>query len=123
MADQTLNVTPEVVQNLLTLRSEPKFGEEDFYPGAPSEEVRQKAETAVNAMLGRLATGLAKMPRKSYVLSEFQEMLRAFEDEDSEEREQACAYCERVMDILKIESSDGLLNTWLYGLDPEAHGL
>ena len=53
------------------------------------------------------------------MLSEFLEMLTAFEHEDTEEKEQACTYCERVMEILGIDSSDGALNTWLYGFDPE----
>jgi hypothetical protein len=119
MPDQSLIITPEVLQRLSALRSLSKFGEEDLYPGAPTEEVRLNAERAVNAMLDRLAVGLPESPRKSYVLSEFLEMLRAFEHEDTEEREQACTYCERVMHILGIASSDGGLNTWLYGFDPE----
>ena len=53
------------------------------------------------------------------MLSEFLEMLKAFKHEDTEEREQACTYCERVMGILGIASSDGALNSWLYGFDPE----
>ena len=119
MPDQSLIVTPEVLQRLSALRSQSKFGEEDLYPGAPTEEVRLNAERAVNTMLYRLAIGLPESPRKSYVLSEFLEMLKAFEHEDTEEREQACTYCERVMGILGIATSDGALNTWLYGFDPE----
>ena len=53
------------------------------------------------------------------MLSEFLEVLKVFEHEDIEEREQACAYCKRAMDILGIESSDGSLDTWLHGFDPE----
>ncbi len=119
MPDQSLTVTPQVLRHLSTLRSESKFIEEDLYPGAPTEEIRCRAEQAVNSMLDRLSVGLAQSPRKSYVLSEFLEMLKAFEDEDTEEKEQACTYCERVMKIVGIESSDGALNTWLYGFDPE----
>jgi hypothetical protein len=119
MADQALTVTPDVLRRLSALRSESKFNEEHLYPGAPNEEIRANSERAVNAMLDRLRDGLAQSPRKSYALSEFLEMLKAFEHEDTEERERACTYCERVMDILGIESSDGQLNTWLYGFDPE----
>jgi hypothetical protein len=36
------------------------------------------AEQAVNAMLDRLSCGLTESPLKSYVLSEFLEMLKAF---------------------------------------------
>src|SRR3954465_6606584 len=119
MPEQALSITPEVLEQLTALRSESKFQEEGFYPGAPTEEIRQCAEDAVNAMLERLQAGLSCSPQKSYVLSEFLEMLKAFERADTEEREQACSYCERVMEILSIGSSDGALNTWLYGFDPE----
>jgi hypothetical protein len=34
---------------------------------------------------------------------------------DTEDREQLCRYLEAMMDLLQIESSHGLLNTWLYG--------
>ena len=119
MSDQALSITPQLLQQLAALRAEPKFQEEGLYPGAPTEEIRQRSESAVNAMLDRLRSGLSRSPQKAYVLSEFLEMLKAFESEDTEEREQACSYCERVMEILSIESSDGALNTWLYGFDPE----
>jgi hypothetical protein len=121
MPDQTLIITPEVLRQLSVLRSSSKFQKEweHFYPGATNEDTRLAAEQAINAMLDRLPTGLRESPSKSYVLSEFLEMLEAFEPADSEEREQACNYCERVMKVLGIESSDGLLNTWLYGFDPE----
>jgi hypothetical protein len=119
MPDQSLIVTPEVLQRLSALRSQSKFNEENLYPGAPTEAIRRSAERAVNEMLDRIAVGLRESPRKSYVLSEFLEMLKAFEHEDTEEREQACTYCERVMGILDIASTDGALNSWLYGFDPE----
>jgi hypothetical protein len=118
MPDQALAITPEVLQQLGSLLSERKFEGEGLYPGAPDEDIRHRAEGAVNTMLGRLQVGLLPSPYKSYVLSEFLEMLKSFENDDTEEREQACSYCERVMDLLGIESSDGMLNTWLYGFDP-----
>ncbi len=99
MPDQTLVITPETLQRLSALRSEPKFHEENLYPGAPTEDVRLRLEQAVNGTLDRLSVGLQESPRKSFVLAEFLRMLKAFEAEDTEEREQACTYCERVMKI------------------------
>ena len=93
--DQALIVTPEVFERLSVLRSEPKFHQRNLYPGAPTEEIRQNAEAAANAMLDRLQIGLRESPRKAYLFSEFLMMLKAFDSEDTEEREQACAYCER----------------------------
>ncbi len=119
MPEHALILTSAVFDQMVALRSAPKFQEEGLYPGAPTEEIRKSAEIAINKMLDRLISGLSRSPQKSYVLSEFLEMLKAFEDDDTEERERACTYCERVMDLLGIESSDGALNTWLYGFDPE----
>ena len=56
---------------------------------------------------------------KSYVLGEFQSALNAFVSEDTEERERVCCYLERIMDCVRINNSDGLLNNWMYGFDPK----
>jgi hypothetical protein len=121
MSDQLPNITPETFRQLSTLRSEPKFHKawKRFYPGAPTEEIRLSTQRTVDDMLDRLQAGLQATPRKSYVLGEFLEMLKGFEHADTEEREEACTYCERVMKIVGIQSSDGLLNAWLYRLGPE----
>jgi len=119
MADHELSITPEAFQQLADLRAERKFQAEGMYPGAPTAEIRERAEMAVNGMLDRLSSGLRHSPQKSFVILEFLRMLKAFESEDTEEREQACSYCERVMEIVGIESSDGALNIWLHGFDPE----
>jgi|SRR5471032_2627696 hypothetical protein len=122
MADQSVEVTPAVLNQLSSLRASEKFHEDvdSLYPGAPNEEIRLRSESVVNRMLDTLQIQLPSHPQKAYVLSQFLFMLKSFEGEDTEEREEACGYCERVMSILGIESSDGVLNTWLYGFDPEA---
>ena len=78
MPDQPLIVTAEILQRLSVLRSEPKFNEENLYPGAPTEEIRLNAEQAANGMLDRLSIGLRGSPRKSYVLAEFLRMWCVF---------------------------------------------
>jgi len=118
MGDDAINMTADAIERLIALRNEPKFVPEGIYPGAPSENDRITCERSVNVMLDRLHSGLNSSPQKSFVLSEFMIMLKGFEGLDTEEREQACSYCEQVMDLLGIESSGGLLNDWLYGFDP-----
>lgn len=39
---------------------------------------------------------------------------------DTTDREMVCSYYENLMDLVNLESSEGLLNTWLYGFDPNA---
>ncbi len=87
---------------------------------APTEEIRQTSAACIDALLDRLAVGLPQNPTTSFVLAQFASTLRKFEVADSEEQDRACMYLENIMDILGIESSDGLLNTWRYGFDPSA---
>jgi hypothetical protein len=122
MADQALNITREVLAELASLRAEAKFHAHDFYPGAVNEVDRVEAEETVNKMLDRVVVGLPTKPRKAFVLAEFQTMLDSYDSPETEEREEICAYCERVMSVLGIERSDGLLNRWLYGFDPDDAG-
>jgi hypothetical protein len=119
MADQVLNITSQTLAALAALRGEAKFHAHDFYPGAPTEADRLDAERTVNEMLDRIAAGLPKLPSKAFVLSEFQTMLDGFDSPETEEREEICGYCERVMSVMGIERSDGLLNRWLYGFEPK----
>jgi len=38
---------------------------------------------------------------------------------DTEDKEAVCLYFEKMMDAVELESSEGILNTWLYGFNPE----
>lgn len=37
---------------------------------------------------------------------------------DTEDRERICSYFEELMDIVELESSNGLLNNFMYGFNP-----
>jgi hypothetical protein len=113
-----LTIAPGALQNLRSLQTEKKFVEEHLYPGAPDEKTRLRCESWINDLLERLLLNIEQNPRKDFVMSEFIEALVNFGDEDTEEREQACGYLEQIMTIVGIESSDGKLNQWLYGFDP-----
>ena len=39
-------------------------------------------------------------------------------DLDTEDRERVCSYFEELMNIVKLESSEGQLNKFMYGFDP-----
>jgi Domain of unknown function (DUF4844) len=116
---QELKVTPKVIANLGEFRAEPKFQDGGIYH-APSEEVRVAAAAHLNALLDRLVSSIAAHPTKAFVLSEFRRTLTEFDGADSEDRDRLLGYLERIMDIVGIESSDGLLNNWRYGFDPTA---
>lgn len=110
-----MEFTKEMIKQLEKLRDEKKFLPDSFYPGAPSETIRLEAQHILNQTIENLINNFEKSSDKQYVLSELEKMLVKMNDYDSEEQDQICIYCENIMDILKIESSNGLLNKWRYG--------
>jgi hypothetical protein len=117
MADQELAVSAVQLSQLAEMRKKPKYVDEPgtIYNGLRPESARQQAEEQLNDLIGRLCSGLASTPTKRFVLSEFAKTLAEFQSRDTEDRECLLRYVEQIMDILGIESSDGLLNRWLYG--------
>lgn len=95
-----------------------KFLAESLYPGATSEATRERCQAVIDALAERLIP-LADAPVDQRLFAkELTQTMLDFGPADSEERERAASYVEEVMDILEVESSEGLLNTWVYGFDP-----
>lgn len=95
-----------------------KFRAEGLYTGVLNEAARLRYETWVN----ELAQGLMALPpseqNKAAVLGLFRPTMERFQVADSEDRDRFLAYLKELMDIFRIESSDGLLDKWRYGFDP-----
>jgi len=117
---QSLTVTDATLAELREFRAEAKFRTDlgALYPGAPDEVVRIRCESRLNGLLDRLIGGLLQNRNADYVSKEFASTLPLFDEEDSEERDRVALYLEHVMEIIGMESSDGLLNEWRYGLEP-----
>jgi hypothetical protein len=122
--DHPLQIDDSIIARLADLRKARKFDSDPTgtYPGAPSEEIRESVQATIDSLIDRLIAGVASNPSKSYVLGEFALSLNDSAGLDTEERERICDYMEEIMNIFEIESSDGLLNTWLYGFDPTRLG-
>lgn len=116
----TLVVPQGAIATLDQIVTEPKFRADPsgLYAGIPTEPERQAAEAAINDLASHLSGSIAAHPSKAYVLGEITKTLPAFEDLDSEDKDRALEYIESIMDAVGLESSDGLLNRWRYGFDP-----
>ena len=115
--EQVLEISETTLQDLKALGAKPKYVDEPgtIYNGMRPELRRLAAQAQLNDLIRRLGKGLPSKPSKRFVLREFERTLALFEPIDTEDRERVCRYLEEIMDILGIESSDGLLNRWLYG--------
>jgi len=113
----------EIKEALRELKSQKKFLENLtlFYPGAPNELIRIKAENIINSALVKLI----ESPTDSFTENEFWLTLKTAAKQlakmDSEEMDRGLSYMEEIMDIYKIESSDGRLNEWRYGFETSSH--
>jgi hypothetical protein len=67
-------------------------------------------------LIGTLASGPESYPRKNAVLAEFRATLKLAKAFSPLEKESLVSSLETVLEILHIESSDGLLNEWLQGI-------
>tara|TARA_R110000744_G_scaffold36774_1_gene84715 strand:+ start:1377 stop:1769 length:393 start_codon:yes stop_codon:yes gene_type:complete len=113
----------DVKEALQELKSQKKFIEDMalFYPGTPDDQTRIAAENIISSALVKLI----ESPSDKLTEKEFWLILKIAAKQlakmDSEEMERGLSYIEEIMDIYKIESSDGRLNKWHYGFDPSSH--
>ncbi len=116
-ADHSLNITPEVIDELNKLALERKFDADKLhsYPGAPNEVVRLEAQEAIDSIIRSLIAELPANPRRKVVLRTFKFALSGLELADSEESDQLLTYLERVMTVVGVAGSGELLNVWRYG--------
>jgi hypothetical protein len=115
--DHKLSVTSAVLQRLRELQSERKFGPDSttFYPGAPSESERLRAQEAVDFTIRSLIAELPEHPQRSTVLRTMKATLTTFDTPESEERDQLLVYLTKVMQICGVDGSAELFNVWRYG--------
>ena len=83
-------------------------------------KLKTLAEPAPEGPLKDLLLTLTQAPddfsRKNAVLAEFRKTLKGCQAYTPLEKDALCTSLETILEILKIESSDGLLNEWLHGI-------
>ena len=110
VTDEPLLVSAQTVPQLLQLRESVKFTD---LPGTDTAEEQARLSKIFNEMLDSLIAGVTINQSKLWVMSQFQPALEAVQVEDTEGREHFGSHIEQIMDILNIESSDGLLSFYL----------
>jgi hypothetical protein len=102
-----------------------KFVEDNslFYPGIADQKMQPILTEKINqAAEDFKSVAISKNPNEK----EYQEKIKiglsrfsdVYFDLDTEDRERVCSYFEELMDIVGLQSSDGLLNKFMYGFDP-----
>ena len=113
VVDAPLNIDESVIEQLRLFRYAPKL---QSLPGLNVDYERKRLSGILDHLIDRLLDGVARNPTKLWVLTQFQVSLELVEDEDTEGRDHFGLEIEQVMEILDIDSSDGLLACYLGGI-------
>jgi hypothetical protein len=108
--DEPLTVDANVLERLRGYRLTSMLTQ---LPGVDMSEERERLMKNLDNLVDRLLGGIEKNPTKRWVLEQFQPSLEAVETEDTEGRDHFGMEVEMIMEILSIDSSDGLLTHYL----------
>ena len=100
-----------------------KFVAENYYNGVANEKMRSIFTEKINKVASDFqSVATAGNPTDKKYQEKIKIGLSRFADVymklDTEDRERVCTYFEELMDIVGLNSSNGQLNTFMYGFDP-----
>ena len=110
--DEPLSIDTAVLDALREFRRADKLV---YLPGVDVTAERIRLSELVNTLTDELIDGVTRSPSKKWVMERFQQQLQKVQQEDTEAREHFGTELETLMDILSIDSSDGLLSFYLGG--------
>lgn len=114
-----LNPPADAPQRLADLLATPKFASDGMvYTGVLDPGARATAEATVNAAIAEVQNLLRAPTDNAAVLRVFRTALQRLDLSDTEDRARAATYFEEIMECIGLESSEGLLNEFVYGFDP-----
>lgn len=111
--DEPLTITLATLEQLQAFRLAKKL---EHLPGIDTTQEKARLSDVLNDLADRLISGVESQPTKLWVMTQFEKSLRLVKREDTEAREHFGMELEDIMDILAIESSDGLLTAYLGGI-------
>ena len=107
--DQTLVITQSTLSELKSFKDSELFAE---LPGSVTNE-KQLLTKLLDSILDTLINGLLQNTSKLWVMETFLPVLEIMQMQDTEAKEHFGDHLEIIMDLLNIESSDGLLSYYL----------
>ncbi|WP_348709667.1 DUF4844 domain-containing protein [Tenacibaculum sp. 190524A05c] len=117
------NVSKNMTDKFSEFIAKQKFIKENYYIGISNVEKRRFFTEKINSIATdfKMVSESENPTDKKYQekigigLSKFSTVYNKL---DTEDRERICTYIEEIMDIVQLESSNGQLNKFMYGFDP-----
>jgi hypothetical protein len=118
-----IKTPPNAMDKFEKFKKKEKFVAEQSYPGIADATMRPILTEKIN----KAADDFQTLAKTDHATEEsYQDKIKVGLDRfadiyinlDTEDRERVCTYFEELMDIVGLESSDGHLNNFMYGFDP-----
>lgn len=121
-----MSIPENAEASLLELRAEIKYVEDMgiFYPGIMDDSLRplmgEHVDHAIDEMLAIVRSGSAS---KEAYLEAIRSGLGRYHGQylDTEDRERTALYFQQMMDIVGLDGSEGMLNDFVHGWDPDSN--
>jgi hypothetical protein len=114
----------DTVKALNEFKSKPKFEQDStsMYTGLGDKRLKPLLTSLIN----KAADDFIEVVNSNPTPDQFRGKIKVGLDRftpytlrlDTDDRERVCLYYQELMDIVGLESSEGILNNWLYGFDP-----
>lgn len=114
----------DAIPQLRALAADDNFAADQMlYTGVRDPVLRAKLNHQLGAAILKFVKAVEQKASKEALLRMMAAEIAAFKREalDSEDAEQVALNFEKIMDCIGLESSDGILNQWMYGFDPNRH--
>lgn len=119
--EKTINKDSQKMFTEFTQKDKFNKDESLFYPGLEDKNIQSNLTKEINKLAKTFESiQSSKNPSSDFYLKAIESSLKTIEkyDLDTENRTRVANYIEELMDIIELESSNGLLNNYVYGFDP-----
>lgn len=114
-------VPSDAVRNLESLASKDNFVEEGIYTGVHDPVLRENLNRELNETIKNFIEAVVDGATKERYIILLRDSIGKFDRImlDTEDAERVALNFEKIMDCIGLDSSDGVLNEWMYGFDPK----
>lgn len=120
-----MSINETNIQKLEAFKNKSKFDpdtEQNYYPGIEDAKLKPQLTELINKACEDFILSAKNNPTEESFQKDIKVGLSRFNplylNLDTEDRERVCYYFEELMDCVGLESSNGQLNDWMYGFDP-----
>jgi hypothetical protein len=120
--ENSMNVNVDAISKLQALAERDNFAPNGMlYSGVRDLTLRADLNSRFRLTIAHFITATQRKSKKDEYLALLASEIKNFErlDLGTEDAEQVGTNFEHIMDCIGLDSSDGILNNWMYGFDPK----